>query len=231
MPQTTRTTDTRQRILDAALDLFATQGYDAVSVERVASRVNIKAPSLYKHFRSKQDIFDTIVADMDRRHEEQAARLDLSLSAAQNDAASLAAMDEDELVQKVLSMVRFVVHDHHYQAFRKMMTIEQYKRPELAQRYSERYLELYLGYHARLFAQLMEVGALPRGDAEAMAWQYFSPIVLAIGVMDRHPAREEEMEDLIRRHVHQFLRTHTPAKPTPAKPSPANPTPQGAHHE
>lgn len=52
--------DTKQRILDEALRLFSQSGYDAVSVERIASAVGIKAPSLYKHFKSKQEIFDAI---------------------------------------------------------------------------------------------------------------------------------------------------------------------------
>ena len=45
--------NTRQRILNAALELFAQYGYEAVSVGQIAEAVGIKAPSLYKHFKSK----------------------------------------------------------------------------------------------------------------------------------------------------------------------------------
>ena len=62
MKQASKKEDTKQRILDEALRLFSQSGYDAVSVERIASAVGIKAPSLYKHFKSKQEIFDAIVA-------------------------------------------------------------------------------------------------------------------------------------------------------------------------
>ena len=53
--------DTKQRILDKALELFSTQGYDSVSVGEIAQAVGIKAPSLYNHFPGKQAIFDAIV--------------------------------------------------------------------------------------------------------------------------------------------------------------------------
>ena len=36
--------DTKQRILDKALELFSTQGYDSVSVGEIAKGVGIKAP-------------------------------------------------------------------------------------------------------------------------------------------------------------------------------------------
>ena len=42
--------DTRQKILDKALELFSARGYDPVSVGEIAKAVGIKAPSLYNHF-------------------------------------------------------------------------------------------------------------------------------------------------------------------------------------
>ena len=50
--------DTKQKILDKALELFSSRGYDAVSVGEIAQAVGIKAPSLYNHLPSKQAIFD-----------------------------------------------------------------------------------------------------------------------------------------------------------------------------
>ena len=57
--------DTKQKILLEALRLFSQKGYDAVSVEQIASAVGIKAPSLYKHYKSKQDIFHAIFEQLD----------------------------------------------------------------------------------------------------------------------------------------------------------------------
>ena len=44
---------TKEKILEAALSLFAENGYDGTSVEQIANIVGIKAPSLYKHYKGK----------------------------------------------------------------------------------------------------------------------------------------------------------------------------------
>ena len=56
--------DTRDRILDVALDLFIEQGYDKVSLREVAERVGVTKAALYYHFTSKDDIFRTLVSPL-----------------------------------------------------------------------------------------------------------------------------------------------------------------------
>ena len=53
--------NTREEILEAALDLFAVNGYEATSISQLADAVGIRKASLYSHFANKQDILDTIV--------------------------------------------------------------------------------------------------------------------------------------------------------------------------
>ena len=48
--------DTKHKILDEALTLFSEKGFANVFVNEIAERVGIKAPSLYKHYKSKQAI-------------------------------------------------------------------------------------------------------------------------------------------------------------------------------
>ena len=60
--------DTKKKILDKALELFAAQGYDSVSVGEIAQAVGIKAPSLYNHYPSKQAIFDAIVDETAKQY-------------------------------------------------------------------------------------------------------------------------------------------------------------------
>ena len=58
---------TRERIIEEALTLFAENGYDGTGVERIAERVGIKAPSLYKHFKGKEDILNAIIDEAEAR--------------------------------------------------------------------------------------------------------------------------------------------------------------------
>lgn len=47
---------TKQEILDAALELFSVQGYEATSISQLAEAVGIRKASLYSHFENKQAI-------------------------------------------------------------------------------------------------------------------------------------------------------------------------------
>jgi len=53
--------DTRQRILDTALDLFIEQGFDKTSLREIAERVGVTKAALYYHFASKDEIFRTLL--------------------------------------------------------------------------------------------------------------------------------------------------------------------------
>ena len=59
--------NTKEVILYESLKLFADKGYDGVTVRDIAAEVGIKQSSLYKHYKSKQEIFDTLVTQMQLR--------------------------------------------------------------------------------------------------------------------------------------------------------------------
>ena len=50
---------TKERILYAALDLFSKKGYDGVGVDLIAENAGLKGPSLYRHYKGKEDIFSS----------------------------------------------------------------------------------------------------------------------------------------------------------------------------
>lgn len=62
-PILTDTPRTRERILDAALTLFAEKGYDATSMREIAEQLGITKAALYYHFDSKADIVRSMLAD------------------------------------------------------------------------------------------------------------------------------------------------------------------------
>jgi AcrR family transcriptional regulator len=56
LPSAAIKADTRDRILDVALDLFTEQGFDGTSLREIAERLNVTKAALYYHFESKDDI-------------------------------------------------------------------------------------------------------------------------------------------------------------------------------
>jgi TetR/AcrR family transcriptional regulator, mexJK operon transcriptional repressor len=62
------TGDRRRRILEAAARLFMAEGYGATSMDRVARAAGVSKATLYAHFRAKEQLFTTIVAEECARH-------------------------------------------------------------------------------------------------------------------------------------------------------------------
>ena len=67
----------KEEILIVALHLFARDGYEAVSVSQIAGELDMTKGALYRHYKSKRDIFDCIVQRMEQRDGEQAEEYDM----------------------------------------------------------------------------------------------------------------------------------------------------------
>lgn len=53
--------ETRDKILDAARELFITEGYDGVSMRKVAEKIEYSPTAIYLHFADKEDLFHELV--------------------------------------------------------------------------------------------------------------------------------------------------------------------------
>ena len=62
--------DTRQRIQDVALELFAEQGYEKTSLREIAERLDVTKAALYYHFKTKEEILVSIFEDLTQPIEE-----------------------------------------------------------------------------------------------------------------------------------------------------------------
>lgn len=198
---------TKERILHQALRLFSQKGYDAVSVEQIATAVGIKAPSLYKHFKSKQEIFDAIFEETARRYEDFTDSISVHVEDSEQDVAVFEKITEDDLVQKVKSLIEYSLHDEYVSRFRRMMTIEQFRSPELSELYSRRYVEQIHDYHSGLFTKMIAAGVLADEDPVILAMMYDAPILVLLGECDRHPDKEKECLKTLEAHVRLFYKT------------------------
>ena len=201
--------DTKQRILLEALRLFSKRGYDAISVEQIASAVGIKAPSLYKHYKSKKDIFDAIFEDTAKRYEEFIQTISIPVTDSKQDVVVFENITAEDLVQKVKSLIKYSLHDEYISKFRKMMTIEQFRSPELSKLYSDRYVNQIQNYHTDLFTKMIEAGVLKKEDPCILAMVYDAPILVMLSECDRHPEKEEECIKKLEDHVRLFYRTYS----------------------
>ena len=199
--------DTKQKILDKALELFSTQGYDSVSVGEIAKAVGIKAPSLYNHFPSKQAIFDAIVESTAAQYEADTDKIDIHVQNAKQDIPVFTEITADALFEKVRQIFEYSLHNETVSRFRRMMTIEQFRSPELAALYTRRYVERVTAYHAGIFRGLIAAGQLREEDPDALALLYAAPVITLIGICDRQPEKEAACRERLEAHVRLFFRT------------------------
>src|SRR5258708_27452147 len=73
--------DTRRRIVEAARQLLQTEGYDGMTIETIARRAEVSAPSVYAIFKSKTGLLIALLdqsmfgADYEERSEEHTSEL------------------------------------------------------------------------------------------------------------------------------------------------------------
>ena len=187
-----RQEDTRQKILDKALELFAAQGYNSVSVGEIAQAVGIKAPSLYNHFPGKQAIFDAIVESTAAQYEADTDKINIHVQNVVQDIPVFTEITEDALFEKVRQIFEYSLHNEAISRFRRMMVREQFRSPELAALYSRRYVDRILEYHAGIFRALIAAGEIQAEDPDTLAMMYVAPVLTLIGVCDRQPEKESE---------------------------------------
>ncbi len=204
--------DTKHRILDEALTLFSKKGYANVYVGEIADKVGIKAPSLYKHFRNKQAIFDAIIDEMNKRYEEQTGALNISGINPAVDASVYMNISEDRLVQIGLGLFSYFLHDDYTSRFRKILTIEQFHHKEFADIYTSLYVDGPISYQKMLFQFMVSSGAFVPADIDVMTLQFYSPIYVLLTLCDREPDREEEALKLLEKHFRQFSEIYGGAK-------------------
>ena len=83
--------------------------------------------------------------------------------------------------------------------------IEQFRNEELAELQTKQNYQDVLNYFMGMMRFLIREGTLKDADTEIMAAQFSSPITVWINLCDREPKREDEVMDLVRKHVMQFF--------------------------
>ncbi len=203
---------TKKKILDAALTLFSEKGYANVFVAEIAEAVGIKAPSLYKHYNGKREIFKAILDEMKINYDKQAAMLNMNGSDVVTDAKIFSAVSEDDLVKMGVGLFMYFLHDKYSQKFRKMLTIEQFSNHELAELFTKQYYDDPLSYQSSMFAMLSANGVLTEQNPDVMALQFYSPIYMILTICDREPHREAELTALLEIHIRQFSKIYCKEK-------------------
>ena len=186
---------TKERILQEALTLFAENGYDGTGVEQIAEKVGIKAPSLYKHFKGKEDILNALIDSVEEYYEE-------SFGSEQH--IGEIPENRDDFVRATMSRIAFTMHDPMIRKIRKFLVQEQFRNERLAEITTRHQLVGIQKMYEKIIEEMMKNGLFLYDDPALLSIELVSPVVLWVSKADRQPQYEQEIMDSIEKHIRNF---------------------------
>ena len=147
--------NTKEKILEEALRLFAQRGYMGTSMNDIASRLGVTKAALYKHYKSKQEILDSIIDKMNELDMERVKQYEMP----EGDLEKVTAEYKETAFDKIkqFTKVQFLhwTEEEFSSCFRKMLTLEQYREPQMSQLYQNYLASGPLTYMEALFSGML----------------------------------------------------------------------------
>ncbi len=175
--------DTKERILRTALEMFSQNGYAGTNIRELAEALNMGKSSLYRHFESKEAIWNTLLDRMIAYYGDRFGSAD-----------HLPPVPDslEGLVEMTMRMVDFTVHDEKIIMTRKVLAIEQFRDDRARDLASKHFLTGLTQMFTPVFQGMMENDLLRRDDPKILAFAYTAPISSLIHFCDREPDKTED---------------------------------------
>lgn len=192
--------ETKERILETALELFAQSGYLGTSMSDIAARLGITKAALYKHYAGKQKILDRIVQRMNELDAARAAAYEMPGAAPEGFAQAYLNTPLDRIRAYSTAQFDHWTREPFSANFRKMLTLEQYRDARLAQLYQENLASGPVKYMAAIFRPLTD------SDKTAMqlALDFYGPMYLLYSVYDG-AADQSAVAPMLEAHIDRFI--------------------------
>ena len=192
--------NTKERIMETALELFAEKGYLGTSMNDIAKQLGFTKAALYKHYTSKQEILNRIVERMNEMDYERAKQFEMP----GGNLTEIVAAYQKTPIEKVraYSKAQFLhwTEEDFSSRFRKMLTLEQYRDPEMAQLYQKYLATGPVDYMAAIFRGLTD----SEEAAQYLALEFYGPMFLLYSVSDSG-AEQEQVLSLLDAHIDRFI--------------------------
>ena len=192
--------DIKERIVDVALGLFAQSGYLGTSMSDIAKQLGITKGALYKHYTGKQEILDSIVERMNKMDYERAEEYEMPETEPDGFAETYMSTPIQNIRAYAMAQFDHWTKEHFSSNFRKMLTLEQYRDPKLAQLYHDYLATGPTEYMAAIFRKLTD------SDDAAMqlALEFYGPMFLLYSVYDG-ASDKDSIAPMLSAHIDRFI--------------------------
>lgn len=191
--------DTKERILAMALERFSQNGYAGTNIRELTESLGLVKSSMYRHFKSKEEIWNTLLDEMIAYYEERFGSPE-----------HLPPVPDtlEAFVEMTMRLVDFTVHDKKVVMTRKVLMIEQFRDERARALATKHFLTGLETMFTPVFEGMMDKGLLRREDPEMLAFAYTAPISALIHDCDREPEKEPEILRQIEAFVKHFIGTY-----------------------
>ena len=191
--------NTKERILEAALELFSQKGFAGTNIRELSASLGLVKSGIYKHFESKEAVWNALLDRMIAYYGERFGSPE-----------NLPPVPEssEELIRLTMRMVDFTVHDEKIVMTRKLLTLEQFRDARAKALATKHFLTGLTQMFTPVFQGMMDKGLLRLDDPEMLAFAYTAPISALIHLCDREPEKTEEALTQIEAFSRFFVTAH-----------------------
>lgn len=164
--------ETKQKILDVALDLFSKNGFSAVSIRDICKVVNIKESSVYYHFKNKQAILDELLQNFESIATGLMSQLEQALTITQT------TIDGNLFEQTCNCFFEKYLMDEYCNKIIRLLSIEHFSNYEMQKIYNYWIFDKPLNFQTKVFSMLISIGIIKITDSKYLAIKFYAPIYL-----------------------------------------------------
>ena len=183
---------TKEKIMKTALELFSKYGFDAVSVEMLSTELGVTKGALYRHYESKDAIFRDIL-DRVVKEDRDSAQLN-SLPLEREGEYHVSSLDD--LIEFTLKQFQFFTLDQFGSAFRRLVTLEQFRNAEMIHLYQDVFMNGPLQYTEKILTSLMDDGKIKKCDVKEVSIEFFAPFFTMLSLSDHSADRVSLVNEL-----------------------------------
>ena len=175
--------DTKDRILTAALEMFAQKGYEGTNIRELSASLGLVKSAIYKHYESKEAIWNALLDRMIAYYGERFGSPEHLPPVPDS---------PEEFVAMTMRMADLTIHDEQIVKTRKVLTLEQFRDDRACELATKHFLTGLTEMFTHILAGMMDKGFIRRDEPAMLAFAYTTPISALIHLCDREPEKAEE---------------------------------------
>jgi len=159
--------DTKKKIFDASIKLFAQKGYKATTVREIAKEVGIQQSAIYNHFKNKEAILDAIIDSLQKSH-----LINLFDDKEPKDIYK----QGKALLKKISNMFKLISYDTKTDMLFRFMMQELFVNERIRVFYNEEFYQKNVKKLSIVFFMMMQDELITPTDPLLLANEFFSPL-------------------------------------------------------